>query len=169
MANVGGSSSGAIRVPRVPERREGHWGPSQMVEANFKAFYTEYRFPRKTHFRLPSDDETPYTNGAKGEMCFFEAPLKSGWERFPSEDHQSESSMRRAFGSIPDHHRREITSLTTTEKAHVDAILEASSINWNALVCNENEGWLVYTMSGPSPRANPSPRHEKSSRECPLQ
>ncbi|KAB1216611.1 hypothetical protein CJ030_MR4G025772 [Morella rubra] len=68
----------AARVPKVPERREGRWGPSQLVETDFEAFYTEYHFPRETRFRLPSANETPYTDGVKGEMCFFEAPLKSG-------------------------------------------------------------------------------------------
>ncbi|KAB1222741.1 hypothetical protein CJ030_MR2G026835 [Morella rubra] len=153
MANVGGSSSGATKVPKVPERHEGHWGPSQMVEADFEIFYTKYHFPRVTHFHLPSANETPYTNGAKGQMCFFEAPLKSrilirggmivtfiifgdGWECFPSENHRSDSSMCRAFGSIPDHYRREITALTLSEQAHVDAILEAGSVDWNALDCS---------------------------------
>ncbi|KAB1223229.1 hypothetical protein CJ030_MR2G002971 [Morella rubra] len=83
MANVGGSSSGAARVPKAPERREGRWGPSQLVETDFEAFYTEYHFPRETHFRLPSANETPYTDGVKGEMCFFEAPLKSGRRASP--------------------------------------------------------------------------------------
>ncbi|KAB1206600.1 hypothetical protein CJ030_MR7G020485 [Morella rubra] len=78
MANVGGSSSGVARVLKAPERREGRWGPSQLVETDFEAFYTEYHFPRETRFRLPSANETPYTDGVKGEMCFFEAPLKSG-------------------------------------------------------------------------------------------
>ncbi|KAB1226881.1 hypothetical protein CJ030_MR1G011836 [Morella rubra] len=215
MANVGGSSSGAARVPKAPERREGRWGPSQLVETDFEAFYTEYHFPRETRFRLPSANETPYTDGVKGEMCFFEAPLKSGeflwfytpirstqvdrfwyfrprnqgvspitsypdtnkgwhdryffmsgvgWERFPGEDRQSESSLCWAFGSVPDQYRRDIKGLTPSEQAHVDAILEVGSIDWNALVCRENEGWLGYTMSEPSPRANPSPRSERSPR-----
>ncbi|KAB1226839.1 hypothetical protein CJ030_MR1G012143 [Morella rubra] len=266
MANVGGSSSGAARVPKAPERREGRWGPSQLVETDFEAFYTEYHFPRETHFRLPSANETPYTDGVKGEMCFFEAPLKSGvrfplplsirkilrslrlcptqivpnawrvlmgcavmwpmylglecqlslkeflwfytpirstqvdrfwyfrprnqgvspitsypdtnkgwhdryffmsgvgWERFPGEDRQSESSLCWAFGSVPDQYRRDIKGLTSSEQAHVDAILEVGSIDWNALVCRENEGWLGYTVSEPSPRANPSPRSERSPR-----
>ncbi|KAB1200128.1 hypothetical protein CJ030_MR0G008004 [Morella rubra] len=77
MVNVRGSSSGATRVPRVPERHKGRWDPSQMVEADFEIFYIEYRFPRGTRFCLPSVDETPYTDGAKGEMCFVKAPLKS--------------------------------------------------------------------------------------------
>ncbi|KAB1227303.1 hypothetical protein CJ030_MR1G016839 [Morella rubra] len=168
---------------------------------------------RETRFRLPSANETPYTDGVKGEMCFFEAPLKSGeflwfytpirstqvdrfwyfrprnqgvspitsypdtnkgwhdryffmsgvgWERFPGEDRQSESSLCWAFGSVPDQYRRDIKGLTSSEQAHVDAILEVGSIDWNALVCRENEGWLGYTMSEPSPRANPSPRSERS-------
>ncbi|KAB1223853.1 hypothetical protein CJ030_MR2G009206 [Morella rubra] len=187
MANVGGSS----RAPKAPERREGHWGPSQMEEADFEAFYTEYRFPRETRFRLPSASETPYTIGAKGEMCFFEAPLKSGgflpitsypdtnkgwhdryffmsgvgWERFPGEDLRGESSLCWVFGSVPDHCRRDVTGLTPLEQAHVDAILQVGSIDWNALVCRENEGWLGHTMSEPSPRANPSPRSERGTRE----
>ncbi|KAB1213241.1 hypothetical protein CJ030_MR5G009664 [Morella rubra] len=201
MANVGGSSSGAAKVPKAPERREGRWGPSQLVEIDFEAFYTEYHFPRETYFRLPSANETPYTDGVKGEMCFFEAPLKSGlidfgifvlaikgfpdyflpdtnkgwhdcyffmsgvgWERFPGKDRQSESSLCWAFGSVPDQYRRDIKGLTLSEQAHVDAILEVGSIDWNALVCRENEGWLGYTVSEPSPRANPSPRSERSPR-----
>ncbi|KAB1226489.1 hypothetical protein CJ030_MR1G014071 [Morella rubra] len=179
MANVGGSSSGAARVLKAPERREGRWGPSQLVETDFEAFYTEYHFPRETRFRLPSANETPYTDGVKGEMCFFEAPLKSGilvfsssqsrvspitsypdtnkgwhdryffmsgvgWERFPGEDRQSESSLCWAFGSVPDQYRRDIKGLTSLEQAHVDAILEVGSVDWNALVCRENEGWLGF-------------------------
>ncbi|KAB1219227.1 hypothetical protein CJ030_MR3G001290 [Morella rubra] len=229
MANVGGSSSGAARVPKAPERREGRWGPSQLVETDFEAFYTEYHFPRETRFRLPSANETPYTDGivpnawrvlmgcavmwpmylglecqlSLKEFLWFYTPIRStqvdrfwyfrprnqgvspitsypdtnkgwhdryffmsgvGWERFPGEDRQSESSLCWAFGSVPDQYRRDIKGLTSSEQAHVDAILEVGSIDWNALVCRENEGWLGYTVSEPSPRANPSPRSERSPR-----
>ncbi|KAB1203038.1 hypothetical protein CJ030_MR8G023503 [Morella rubra] len=165
MANVGGSSSGAARVPKAPERREGRWGPSQLVETDFEAFYTEYHFPRETHFRLPSANKTPYTDGVKGEMCFFEAPLKSGGfprllltrtpirvgtiiislclvldgSVFLARIVRSESSLCWAFGSVPDQYRRDIKGLTSSEQAHVDAILEIGSIDWNALVYRENE------------------------------
>ncbi|KAB1226873.1 hypothetical protein CJ030_MR1G002656 [Morella rubra] len=201
MANVGGSSSGAARVLR---RLRGVRAVGAL--ANWE-----------TRFRLPSANETPYTDGVKGEMCFFEAPLKSGivpnawrvlmgcavmwpmylglecqlslkeflwfytpirstqvdrfwyfrprnqgvspitsypdtnkgwhdcyffmsgvgWERFPGEDRQSESSLCWAFGSVPDQYRRDIKGLTSSEQAHVDAILEVGSIDWNALVCRE--------------------------------
>lgn len=63
MANSGTTSGGVARTLKVLERREGHWGPSQIVEADFEAFYTEYHFPRGTHFCFPSDEETLYTRG----------------------------------------------------------------------------------------------------------
>ncbi|KAB1226605.1 hypothetical protein CJ030_MR1G023376 [Morella rubra] len=56
-------------------------------------------------------------------------------------------------------------SLARTVEAHVDAILGVGSIDWNALVCRENESWLGHTMSELSPRMNPSPRPEKISHE----
>ncbi|KAB1223798.1 Glutamyl-tRNA(Gln) amidotransferase subunit A, chloroplastic/mitochondrial [Morella rubra] len=213
MANVGGSSSGAARVPKAPERREGRWGPSQLGN----------------HFRLPSANEMPYTDGVKGEMCFFEAPLKSGivpnawrvlmgcavmwpmylglecqlslkeflWFYTPIRSTQVDrfwyfrprNQGVSPITSYPDtnkgwhdcyflclvldgnvflarivKYRRDIKGLTSSEQAHVDAILEVGSIDWNALVCRENEGWLGYTVSEPSPRANPSPRSERSPR-----
>ncbi|KAB1207651.1 hypothetical protein CJ030_MR7G000375 [Morella rubra] len=44
------------------------------------------------------------------------------------------------FWVVPDQYRRDIKGLTPLEQAHVDAILEVGSIDWNALVCRENEG-----------------------------
>ncbi|KAB1223665.1 hypothetical protein CJ030_MR2G011722 [Morella rubra] len=87
-----------------------------------------------------------------------------GWERFLGKDRQSESSLCWAFGSVPNQYMRDIKGLTLLEQAHVDAILEVGSIDWNALVCRENEGWLGYTMFEPSLRANPSSRSERSPR-----
>ncbi|KAB1222348.1 hypothetical protein CJ030_MR2G025524 [Morella rubra] len=62
--------------------------------------------------------------------------------------------------------RRDIMGLTSKEQAHMDAILETSSIDWNALVCRENESWLGHTISESSTRENPSRRCERSSHEC---
>ncbi|KAB1212599.1 hypothetical protein CJ030_MR5G022566 [Morella rubra] len=117
MANASGSSSGVTKTPRVPERREGHWGPSQMMEANFEVFYTEYHFPRGACFLLLFENETPYTNGDLGEICFFEAPLKSGKRCYEP-----------YFGGAGP-----CRYLTSEERDRVDAVTGIGSMDWSVM------------------------------------
>lgn len=48
----------------------------------------------------------------------------------------------------------------------MDAIVGVGSLDWNALVCRENEGILGYALPKPPPKVNPSPRAGKNSLDC---
>ncbi|KAB1201456.1 hypothetical protein CJ030_MR0G003691 [Morella rubra] len=112
----------------------------QLSLKEFLWFYTPIRstqVDRFWYFRPRNQGVSPitsYPDTNKGwhDRYFFMSGV--GWERFPGEDRQSESSLCWAFGSVPDQYRRDIKGLTPLEQAHVDAILEVGSIDWNALV-----------------------------------
>ncbi|KAB1212710.1 hypothetical protein CJ030_MR5G009752 [Morella rubra] len=109
---------------------------------------------------------TSYPDNNKGwhEHYFFMSGV--GWERFPDEDHQSDSSLCWVFGFVPEHYRREVTSLTSMEQVHVDVIARVSPIDWNALLCKENKDILGYIVPEPPLKGSPSSQARKVSHDC---
>lgn len=89
----------------------------------------------------------------------------SGWECIPEEEQRSDLSLRWVFGTVPNHHRDEVTSLTSVEQAHTDAIIEMGSVDYSVLVHRENEGFLGYIVLDSLPKVNPLLRIGKSSRD----
>lgn len=52
-----------------------------------------------------------------------------GWKHFPDETSRSESSLCWPFGSTPECHKREVSSLNSEEGARVATIVDIGSID----------------------------------------